>query len=259
MGDGDQARCAGPRQDRRHPARTFFTREVAPQAETGVRDVGTPRHIAAPRELDVFVKENIEPATRDALLHKGGKAIKKEFAARRDRAFARATEAVNSEHYRSLLIDALQWIEGGQRIASEDARTPIRKFAARLLQRHIKKLRKSGRDLDKMSSLERHKLRIRAKKIRYAVEFFERLFQSGREQKQLARLSKHLKKIQNALGSLNDFVAHRDMAVDAALKAPPRNGRARAFASGVMLGREEQAVKPLLKVAAKEVRGLAGF
>jgi inorganic triphosphatase YgiF len=215
--------------------------------------------LAPARELDVFVKENIEPATRDALLRKGGKAIKKEFAARRDRAFARATEAVNSGHYRSLLIDALQWIEAAQTIANEDGKTPIRKFAAKLLRRRIKKLRKSGRHLDKMSSLERHKLRIRAKKIRYAIEFFESLFHSGREQKQLARLSRHLKKIQDALGSLNDFVAHRDMAVDAALKAPRRNGRARAFASGVVLGREEQAVKPLVKIAAEEVRGLVGF
>jgi hypothetical protein len=34
------------------------------------------------------------------------------------------------------------------------------------------------------------------------------------------------------------------------------NGRARAFASGVVLGREDQAVRPLVKVAAREVRGL---
>jgi inorganic triphosphatase YgiF len=214
--------------------------------------------LACARELDVFVKENIEPAKRDALLRRGGKAIQREFAARRDRAFARAREAVNSEHYRSLLIDTLQWIEADRTIATDDTKTPIRKFATGLLQRRIKKLRKQGRRLDKMSAQERHKLRIRAKKIRYGLEFFESLFQSKREQKQLAGLSKHLKKIQNALGSLNDFVAHRDMAVDAALKAPaPRgDGRARAFASGVVLGREDQAVKPLVKVAAKEVRGL---
>ena len=65
--------------------------------------------------------------------------------------------------------------------------------------------------------------------------------------------------VQDALGSLNDFVAHRKLAVDAALKAPHRKERASAFASGVVLGREEQAVKPLIKVAAKEVRGLEKF
>jgi inorganic triphosphatase YgiF len=214
--------------------------------------------LAPARELDVFVKQNIEPTTRDVLLRRGGKAIKKEFAARRDRAFARASEAFNSERYRLLLIDTLQWIEADRTIAKEDAKTPIRKFAVGLLHRRIKKLRKDGRYLEKMSAQARHKLRIRAKKIRYALEFLESLFQSKGEQKQIAGLSRHLKKIQSALGSLNDFVAHRGMAVDAALKAPaPRHdARARAFASGVVLGREDQAVKPLLKVAAKEVRGL---
>ncbi len=69
-------------------------------------------------------------------------------------------------------------------------------------------------------------------------------------------MSRHLKKIQDALGSLNDFVAHREMVVRAALQAPPQDRRARAFASGVVLGREDQAVKPLMKIAVKEVRGL---
>lgn len=156
------------------------------------------------------------------------------------------------------MIDTLRWIEAEQTIATEGAKAPIRKFAAGLLRRRVKKVRKQARYLDRMPPQERHKLRISAKKIRYGLDFFESLFQSRREQKQLAGLSKHLKKIQNALGSLNDFVAHRDMAVDAALRAPAssREARARAFAEGVMLGREDQAVKPLVKVAVRVARSL---
>jgi hypothetical protein len=85
------------------------------------------------------------------------------------------------------------------------------------------------------------------------------LFSSKCERKRLARLSSHLKKIQDSLGSLNDFVAHRKMAADAALKASRQHRRALAFASGVVLGREDQAVRPLMKVAAKEVRALRAF
>jgi hypothetical protein len=73
---------------------------------------------------------------------------------------------------------------------------------------------------------------------------------------QLARPSTHLKKIQDALGSLNDFVAQQKMAAEVALEAPSENRRARAFTSGVLLGREDEAVKPLVKVAIREVRGL---
>ncbi|MGF6306372.1 inorganic triphosphatase YgiF [Bradyrhizobium sp. i1.8.4] len=215
--------------------------------------------LAPARELDVFVKEDIEPASHDALLRRSGKAIRQEFSGRRDRAFARARHAVSSQRYRSMLIDTLQWIEAKQTIAAEDEGGPIGKFASALLHRRIKKLRKDGRRLDELSARERHKVRIRAKKIRYAIDFFESLFPGRHERKRLARLSRHLKQVQDALGSLNDFVAHRKLAVDAALKAPHRKERARAFTSGVVLGREEQAVKPLIQVAAKEVRGLRPF
>jgi hypothetical protein len=65
-----------------------------------------------------------------------------------------------------------------------------------------------------------------------------------------------LKKIQDALGSLNDYISHQKMAADVALKAPAQNRRARAFASGIILGREDEAVKPLMKAAIKEVHEL---
>ena len=199
--------------------------------------------LAPARELDVFVKENIEPAARDALLRRGGRAIKQVFSEKRDQAFARASKTVNSERFRTLLIVTMQWIEARHTISTDQGSIPIGKFAADVLHRRIRKVRKEGRDVDKMSPNARHHLRIRVKKIRYAVEFFETLFPSKREQKQLARLSGHLKKIQNALGSLNDFVAHREIVADAALKAPRQHRRARAFASGVVLGREDQAIR----------------
>jgi CHAD domain-containing protein len=94
------------------------------------------------------------------------------------------------------------------------------------------------------------------KKIRYAATFFESLFRSKSERKALGRLSKHAKKVQDALGSLNDFIADRKMAAEAALQAPPQDKRARAFASGIIVGREDQQVKPLMKAAAKELRAL---
>lgn len=215
--------------------------------------------LAPAREIDVFVKDNIEPASRDALLRRGGKAIRQEFSERRERAFERARKAVCSERFRALLIDTLQWIESGSTIAPDQGKTQIGKFARDVLHRRIKKVRKDGRHLDRMSARERHKFRIGIKKLRYAIEFFESLFADKGEQKQLARLSKHMKNIQDALGSLNDFVAHHEMAVDAALHAPRRNGRAGAFASGVIVGREDRAVKPLMATAAREVRALEKF
>jgi CHAD domain-containing protein len=110
-------------------------------------------------------------------------------------------------------------------------------------------------EIQALSAHDRHKLRIKIKKIRYAIEFFESLHE-GHEHKQLARLSKRLKGLQDALGSLNDLAAHCAMASDAALRAPRAHRRARAFAAGVILGQEEEAAKTLLKHAAKAIRQL---
>jgi inorganic triphosphatase YgiF len=211
--------------------------------------------LAPAREIDVFVKQKISQAVRDIYPRRGGQAIEKAFAARRAAALERANKAVGSERCRTLLIDVLEWIER-HRSVRKGVNTPIGKFAAEILHRRIKKVIKQGRDLAKLPARERHTFRIRIKKIRYGAEFFESLFPGKREQKQIARLSSHLKKIQDALGSLNDFIAHQKMAADVALKSSSEDQRARAFASGIVLGREEEAVRPLIKTAIKEVRAL---
>jgi inorganic triphosphatase YgiF len=211
--------------------------------------------LAPAREIDVFVKRKISQAMQDIFPRRGGKAIEKAFAARRAAALARANKAVESERCRTLLIEVLEWIES-HRSARKGVNTPIGKFAPEILRRRIKKALKRGRELAKLSARERHKFRIRIKKIRYAAEFFESLFPGKREQKQIARLSNHLKTIQDVLGSLNDFIAHQKMMADLALTSPRQDRRARAFASGIVLGREEEAVRPLIKTAIKEVRAL---
>jgi inorganic triphosphatase YgiF len=211
--------------------------------------------LAPAREIDVFVKSKISPAMRDIFPRRSGKAIEKAFATRRAVALERANKAVGSERCRTLLVDVLEWIER-HRSVRKGVNTPIGKFAAETLRRRIKKVLKRGRDLAKLPARERHQFRIRIKKIRYGAEFFESLFPGKRKRKQIARLSDHLRNIQEALGSFNDFVAHQKMMADLALMSPGQDRRARAFASGIVLGREEEAVKPLIKTAIKEVRAL---
>ncbi|MGX9425713.1 MULTISPECIES: CYTH and CHAD domain-containing protein [Bradyrhizobium] len=212
--------------------------------------------LAPAREIDVFIKEQVEPVTHDRALSRGGRAIKDEFDEKRADALARAKRAVNSERFRRLLVDTLEWVESKPASANEHMHVPIEKFAADVLHRRTRKARKQGRHLDRLQPRARHKLRIRIKKIRYAVDFFESLFPAKRERKRLKRLSSHLKKIQDALGALNDFVAHRKMALAAALQAPRENRRARALAAGVVVGREDKAVRPLMKTALKEAHRL---
>ena len=144
----------------------------------------------------------------------------------------------------------LEWIETSS--ASAHDKRLIGPYAAALLDRRIRKARKQGKRLQELDPPQRHKLRIRIKKIRYAVEFFKSLYAHS-DHKELAGLSDRLKRIQSALGSLNDFMAHREMGTNAALNAPRANRRAQAFVSGFVVGREREAATGLMKAASREI------
>ena len=209
--------------------------------------------LAPAREIDVFLKESIQPVADQGVPKRGLHAIQRRFAGRRAEAFDRARNAVASARYRRMLIDVLQWIEAGRPHTGDDR--SIAAYAADVLDRRIRKARKQGRQLAELDPRQRHKLRIRIKKIRYAVDFFESLYR-GRDRNELASLSGVLKRIQSALGSLNDFMAHRELATQAALTAPPANRRAQAFVSGFIAGEEREAARGLMKDAAKELHRL---
>jgi len=55
------------------------------------------------------------------------------------------------------------------------------------LTRRFKKIRKKGKALTRLDARSRHKLRIQAKKVRYASEFFAGLFPSKKTSKRLWR------------------------------------------------------------------------
>ncbi|TIT71409.1 MAG: CHAD domain-containing protein, partial [Mesorhizobium sp.] len=57
----------------------------------------------------------------------------------------------------------------------------------------------------------RHKVRIAAKKLRYAAEFFEPLYNGKAEAKRHRRFIEAMKGLQDHLGSLNDIATAPDM------------------------------------------------
>jgi CHAD domain-containing protein len=211
--------------------------------------------LAPAREIDVFIKEQIHPLAGTTEPRRGVTAIEKQFVAKRSEAFRQAETAVNSSRFRNLLIDVLEWLEQVRLRPNGEANEKIGGFAVDLMSRRIREARKIGRRVRELSAEKRHKLRIRIKKIRYGIDFFESLY-SNKIQKDLADVSERLKTIQDALGALNDFNAHREMATEAALHAPATDRRARAFASGIVVGQERAAAKTLMKTASRELRRL---
>lgn len=77
---------------------------------------------------------------------------------------------------------------------------PVEKFARKILTRDQRRLRTRARNLRAATPEVRHRLRIAAKKTRYAAEFFGSLFSP----KTVRPYVKGLTGLQDELGSLND-------------------------------------------------------
>ena len=78
---------------------------------------------------------------------------------------------------------------------------PVSNFAPVVFERYHRKLKKRGKNLETLSSAERHALRIAVKKQRYACEFFSGLYPRKRTKRYLRALSA----LQQCLGELNDL------------------------------------------------------
>ena len=240
---------------RRMRAAISLFKKILPEASTDrikVELKWLTNQLAPARETDVFLKERVRPILPKSNPKRGARAIESEFTAKRNATFRDARQVVETPRFRRLLIKVLEWLETRRTVINE-AQTPIDEFAAEVLDRLIKKARKKGRHLDELSPGQRHKLRIKVKKIRYGLEFFKSLY-ADQDREQLAKLGARLKKIQDSLGALNDAIAHEKMAKQAALTAPRRNRRSRAFISGVIVGQESGAANGIIRAAEKEMR-----
>ena len=83
---------------------------------------------------------------------------------------------------------------------AEGLAQPARAFASELLARRHRKLRRAAKGLETASTAQRHALRVQAKKMRYASEFFAPLFGPKRTRKYVEALVD----LQRELGAAND-------------------------------------------------------
>ena len=104
-------------------------------------------------------------------------------------------------------------------------RRPIERFAADIFERRTKKAVKKAKKLRELDARQRHKLRIAVKKLRYAGDFFGRLFSGHKTKKRLSAYEGSLKKLQDQLGALNDIQVHQKMVPKLALGKPRTNRR----------------------------------
>jgi triphosphatase len=219
------------------------------------------------REFEVFLKRVLEPARRQHTRLLGMRRLTHDLAEQPRSSEERARNAVKAERYRHLLLTLATWLETGDwrrpqaDLLRERGDTPIAISAAEQLSRRSENIRKRGRLLTKLDPHRRHKLRIQAKKLRYAAQFFETVF-SG---KKVSRLRKAflsaLEEVQDCLGDLNDISVHEHLTAEIATEPAPstkaRDRARRAFAAGVLTGREEARINTVMAAAVASFKRLA--
>jgi triphosphatase len=184
--------------------------------------------------------------------------LTRELQEKREEAFARAVAAIESARFRALVLDTAEWIETGDWTRNADdlvqalREQPISVTAVTQLKNRWKKILKNGARLDELNPQRRHRLRIRAKKLRYASEFFSGVFPGKKSARRREDFLAALEKLQDALGDLNDIAVHENLTerLAEASDGKRRRGRARkAFAAGRLSGREEARIASVLKDA----------
>jgi inorganic triphosphatase YgiF len=177
------------------------------------------------RDWDVFVTQTLPPIVEELAGNPALERLQADAARLREAHRQAALEAVLSQRYTRLMLT----LGLGLARLAEPPGDPaaLADFAAQMLTRQHKRLRRRGKHHATLSPAERHALRIAAKKLRYAVEFFAGLYPRKRACPYLAALAA----LQDVLGALNDAaVAQRLLAELAA----PR-GQAAGIVGGWMV------------------------
>lgn len=159
----------------------------------------------AARNWDVFVLDTLPPILTAFPDRQGLVLLKTESEELRQQQNARAREAITSSRYQRLLLQLGVWLcsQPWREDAKNDdtvVEESISAFASRVLPKWRKRLKRQGKHLASLSSEERHQVRITAKKLRYAAEFFSSLYPHKRVRHYLDALAG----VQEVLGALND-------------------------------------------------------
>lgn len=210
------------------------------------------------RNWDVFI-ESVLPGL--PLADDQQPAMARVLAAAREEAerhHSKVRSAVGSPRYTTLMLALGGWIASkGWKLAALPADPLDRKVgkaAPQLVQHAAARLRKRARTYDLTRPEYLHKVRIAAKKERYAREFFAALGHGKRSDKRHDLLT-HM---QDELGEINDSFVARELVVQLRDRVP-QEAALLGFIEGVLAARALEAMPRARKHVKSRLREKAGF
>ena len=154
------------------------------------------------RDLDVFAVETLSQA--GSAQHAGVAALRQRTQDARRQAARAVRIAVAAPEYTVLLLRLARSLAAGQwrretgRPAA--ANMTLLRFATKLVSHRYARVKRRNRHIGQLGFAELHRLRIRVKRLRYAIEFFLPLFAGDRAKGALRTLVD----LQALLGRIND-------------------------------------------------------
>jgi triphosphatase len=162
------------------------------------------------RELDVFTADVLEPLAARLPEEEALRELARLVEAAHGEAYAAIAATLDSPQYTETLLALEGWVEGERWKDGAAVDIPVRDFARVVLKRLHRKLVKGVDEVEILDEAALHRLRINAKKLRYASEFFRSMFRD----KAAKAFMSALIAIQDCLGTLNDSVTARQIVAD---------------------------------------------
>jgi inorganic triphosphatase YgiF len=165
------------------------------------------------RNYDVFAEETIGSAKKAAVDGAGLDRLCKAAERRRRAAYVAARQAIRSPRYTALLLRLMRWFDGrqwrdeGGNPADERLTWPVRELAPLVLDKRRRTAKRHSHGFAGQSPEERHELRIALKKLRYTIELFAGLYETGTTKPFIHAL----KRLQDKLGDANDLQTGRKL------------------------------------------------
>ena len=215
-------------------------RELVPQLQRQrlQRRIRHVAHALGPaRDWDVFIDDLLGPVAAAIPSDPDLEIIRGEAERERMRAYRDVRRALAAPSYTELRLDLAAWAgerEWRQQPVNENSARlmqPAERLAEAILESAHRKVLKRGKQIETMGPRERHKLRIRVKKLRYAAEFFAPLYATKRSHSYIETL----RELQDDLGRMNDVSASRAL-IEGLHAVDPSYERRLARAGGIVTG-----------------------
>jgi CHAD domain-containing protein len=200
--------------------------------------------LGAARDLDVFLEELLGPLARSRPGDRGLAALHGAAEGARRESYTRLRRELASQRHALLLLRLGRFVDGGsfRRRGGSELAQPARPLARRLLRQRAARVQQLGARLGELSPQELHRLRIRAKRLRYATELLAPLCADAAA----TRAARRLATLQDVLGHLNDQATAEQLVARLRERLPrvtPELTRAEGFVLGfaarsAALGRE---------------------